>query len=80
MMREEFRRSELLLGPQALERLAGAHAAVFGVGGVGGHAAETLAARAWEALRCSTATRWRSPTSTGRSQPPTLPWGNIRWT
>ena len=35
MMREEFRRSELLLGPQALERLAGAHAAVFGVGGVG---------------------------------------------
>ena len=23
MMREEFRRSELLLGPQALERLAG---------------------------------------------------------
>ena len=43
MMREEFRRSELLLGPQALERLAGAHAAVFGVGGVGGHAAEALA-------------------------------------
>ena len=42
-MREEFRRSELLLGPQALERLAGAHAAVFGVGGVGGHAAEALA-------------------------------------
>ena len=43
MMREEFRRSELLLWPQALERLAGAHAAVFGVGGVGGHAAEALA-------------------------------------
>ena len=42
-MREEFRRSELLLGPQALERLAGAPAAVFGVGGVGGHAAEALA-------------------------------------
>ena len=42
-MREEFRRSELLLGPQALERLAGAHAEVFGVGGVGGHAAEALA-------------------------------------
>ena len=76
MMREEFRRSELLLGPQALERLAGAHAAGFGVGGVPG----LVPARAWEALRCSTATRWRSPTSTGRSQPPTLPWGNIRWT
>ena len=48
MMREEFRRSELLLGPQALERLAGAHAAVFGVGGVGGHAAEVDCLRQFE--------------------------------
>ena len=69
MMREEFRRSELLLGPQALERLAGAHAAVFGVGGVGGHAAEALARAGVGSL-----------TLFGRSQPPTLPWGNIRWT
>lgn len=80
MMREEFRRSELLLGPQALERLAGAHAAVFGVGGVGGHAAEALARAGVGSLTLFDATRWRSPTSTGRSQPPTLPWGNIRWT
>lgn len=40
---EEFSRSELLLGPEAMERLAGAHVALFGVGGVGGHAAEALA-------------------------------------
>ncbi len=43
MAAEEFKRSALLMGEEALERLARAHAAVFGVGGVGGHAAETLA-------------------------------------
>ena len=37
-----FSRSELLLGPEAMERLAQARVAVFGIGGVGGHAAETL--------------------------------------
>lgn len=42
-MKEEFGRSALLLGDEALARLAGAHAAVFGLGGVGGHAAEALA-------------------------------------
>lgn len=42
-MREEWQRSALLLGEDALERLGRAHAAVFGLGGVGGHAAETLA-------------------------------------
>ena len=40
---EAFQRSALLLGDEALGRLAGAHAAVFGLGGVGGHAAGTLA-------------------------------------
>ncbi len=42
-MQEEFGRSALLLGGEALERLARARVAVFGVGGVGGHAAEALA-------------------------------------
>ena len=42
-MDEAFKRSALLLGDEALKRLAGAHVAVFGIGGVGGHAAETLA-------------------------------------
>lgn len=41
--REEWKRSALLLGDAALERLARAHAAVFGIGGVGGYAVEALA-------------------------------------
>jgi len=36
-------RTALLLGPSALETLAAARVAVFGLGGVGGHAAEALA-------------------------------------
>ena len=41
-MSEAFSRSELLLGPEAVARLKQAHVAVFGIGGVGGHAAEAL--------------------------------------
>ena len=41
--REIFNRASLLLGDEALERLAGARAAVFGIGGVGSWAAEALA-------------------------------------
>ena len=36
-------RTEILLGSEAMERLANARVAVFGIGGVGGHAAEALA-------------------------------------
>ena len=39
---EEFCRTERLLGHDAIERLALCHVAVFGIGGVGGHAAEAL--------------------------------------
>jgi len=42
-MPDPFTRTELLLGPAALARLAAARVAVFGLGGVGGHAAEALA-------------------------------------
>lgn len=42
MMSEEFSRTELLLGAEAMERLAAARAAVFGVGGVGGYTVEAL--------------------------------------
>lgn len=38
-----FARTELLLGGESMERLAAARVAVFGIGGVGGHAAEALA-------------------------------------
>lgn len=42
-MREEFIRTGLLLGETAMERLARARVAVFGVGGVGGYVVEALA-------------------------------------
>ena len=38
-----FSRTELLFGADAMERLAKARVAVFGVGGVGGYAVEALA-------------------------------------
>ena len=42
-MNDIFERTRRILGPQAMDRLAGARVAVFGVGGVGGHLAEALA-------------------------------------
>lgn len=39
---EEFSRTERLLGAAAMEKLAKCRVAVFGIGGVGGHAAEAL--------------------------------------
>ena len=42
-MLNEFSRTQLLLGPEAMERLAQARIAVFGIGGVGGYAVEALA-------------------------------------
>lgn len=41
-MREQFSRTELLLGGAAMTKLEHAHVAVFGVGGVGGYAVEAL--------------------------------------
>ncbi len=38
-----FSRTELLIGKENIEKLRNAHAAVFGIGGVGGYAAEVLA-------------------------------------
>lgn len=42
-MNERFLRSEMLLGSAAMDRLAGAHVCVVGLGGVGSCAAEVLA-------------------------------------
>ena len=42
-MQNEFSRTELLLGAQAMEKLRNSRVAVFGVGGVGGYAVEALA-------------------------------------
>ena len=42
-MDQTFQREAMLLGPEALERLAGCHVIVFGIGGVGSYCAEALA-------------------------------------
>ena len=42
-MHEQFSRTGLLLGEEALERLQNARVAIFGLGGVGGYAVEALA-------------------------------------
>lgn len=41
-MREEFSRTKMLLGAGAMDRLARARVAVFGIGGVGGYVCEAL--------------------------------------
>ena len=43
MSKEQFLRTEMLLGESAMDRLASAHVAVFGLGGVGSWCAEALA-------------------------------------
>jgi tRNA A37 threonylcarbamoyladenosine dehydratase len=42
-MQNQFSRTQLLLGKEAIGTLTGAHVAVFGVGGVGGYTVEVLA-------------------------------------
>lgn len=41
-MQNQFSRTKLLLGEEAMKKLAKSRVAVFGIGGVGGHAAEAL--------------------------------------
>lgn len=43
MEHNQFQRTEMLLGPAAMEKLAQAHVAVFGLGGVGSYVVEALA-------------------------------------
>ena len=42
-MKEQFLRTAMLLGEEAIEKLQGARVAVFGIGGVGGYTVEALA-------------------------------------
>ena len=41
-MLNQFSRTQLLFGPEAMERLSQCRVAVFGIGGVGGYAVEAL--------------------------------------
>ena len=42
-MEEQFIRTQMLLGNEAMNRLHNSRVAIFGIGGVGGYAAEALA-------------------------------------
>ena len=42
-MENIFLRTEMLLGEQAMDKLANSHVAIFGIGGVGGYVCEALA-------------------------------------
>ena len=42
-MNEQFSRTELIFGSEAMNKLASSRVAVFGIGGVGGHVVEALA-------------------------------------
>ena len=42
-MLNQFSRTELLFGKEAMQRISGSRVAVFGIGGVGGYAVEALA-------------------------------------
>ena len=42
MKQDQFSRTRALIGKAAMERLAESHVAIFGLGGVGGHAVEAL--------------------------------------
>ena len=42
-MENQFERTELLLGAEAMERLRNSRVVIFGVGGVGGYVTEALA-------------------------------------
>ncbi len=42
-MEEQFIRTQMLLGSEAMNRLRNSRVAIFGIGGVGGYAAEALA-------------------------------------
>ena len=42
-MQNQFMRTELLIGTNALQRLQNSHIAIFGIGSVGGYVAEALA-------------------------------------
>ena len=42
-MQDQYSRTQLLLGKEAMEKLHGSRVAVFGIGGVGGYTVEALA-------------------------------------
>lgn len=56
-MLNQFSRTQLLLGKEAMDRLKGARVAVFGIGGVGGYVCEALVRSGVGAIDLSMMTR-----------------------
>ena len=56
-MQDQYSRTQLLLGKEAMEKLHGSRVAVFGIGGVGGYTVAALA-------RSGVWVRWTSSTTT----------------
>ena len=77
-MDERFSRTAMLLGNAAIHRLAQARVAVFGIGGVGGYAAEALARGGIGSLDLIDRDRVSISISTGRLSPPPRPWARKR--
>ena len=61
-MEDMFSRTRMLLGDAAMDRLKAARVAVFGIGGVGGHAMEALARSGVGALDLVDSDRVAPPT------------------
>ena len=49
-MLNQFSRTELLLGKEAMNKLENSRVAVFGIGGVGGYVCEALVRAVWGPL------------------------------
>ena len=51
-MQDQYSRTQLLLGKEAMEKLHNSRVAVFGIGGVGGYTVEALAKPDRSGERC----------------------------
>ena len=63
-MQDQYSRTQLLLGAEAMEKLHHARVAVFGIGGVGGYTVEASPPTMRNSL-------WRPPTTKPTTRPTT---------
>ena len=77
-MLNQFSRTELLFGSEAITRLQNAHVAVFGIGGVGGYTVEALARSGVGSLTSLITIPLLSPISTVRLSLPLILSASLR--
>lgn len=78
-MLNQFSRSELVFGKDAMERLKNARVAVFGIGGVGGYTVEALARSGVGALDLIDDDKVCITNLNRQILPPAAPLQNTRW-